>query len=172
MRNDPEPQLGKSDRQGSQKSAQFSDARFRNSQYKVLLGLLVTFGGIFAYGLQIPTPPTGLASVGPWLAVGFVATWTGGILFGNSLIPSPPGIPPALRAQPGVAFIATLAGFLSATVVIQREGPWGPPSAGTPAELAVAISGVALAWLGGFLMGTGMRRFVRRSRRHRASVPV
>jgi hypothetical protein len=137
-----------------------------------MVGLFVTFGGLFGYALQIPTQPARLVGLVPWLAAGFVATWTGGILGGNSLVAPPVGIPPALRGQPGISATATLAGALSAAVVVHRVGPWVVPSPGAPAELAIAVVGTVLVWAGGFLMGRSMRRFVLRRRRGGRSTPL
>jgi len=144
-----------------------SDSRRGRAQLMVMVGLFVTFAGLFAYGLQVPTPPGSLAHIVPWLAVGFLTAWTGGILAGNSLVPPPAGVSPALRAQPGIAMVATLAGALAAGVVLQRLGPWASLSPGAPAELWIAAAGAGLVWLGGFLMGHSMRRFGRRRRRPR-----
>ncbi len=129
-----------------------------------MVGLLLTFAGLFTYGLQLPTQPASLDSVGPWLAIGFVTAWTGGILAGNSFNETPAGISPALNGQLRLAGLATLAGALSAAVVVQRLGLWTSLSRGTPGELVTAGLGAALVWLGGFLMGQGMRRFVRSRR--------
>ncbi|MGC2288980.1 MAG: hypothetical protein WA688_03890 [Thermoplasmata archaeon] len=146
-----------------------SDSRRRRSQLTVMVGLFVTFGGLFGYALQVPTQPAALTNLVPWLAVGFIVAWAGGILAGNTLVAPPPGVAPALRGQPGVAFIATLAGALSAVVVVLRVGPWASPSPGAPVELVIAVTGSVLVWMGGFLMGSSMRRFVRRRRRTRSS---
>jgi hypothetical protein len=140
------------------------DSRRRHSQFIVMVGLFVTFGGLFGYALQAPTEPSTLTSIVPWLAVGFLSAWTGGILAGNSLVEPPPGIRPALFGQSTLAGIATLAGGLSALVVILRVGPWSSPSASTPAELVIATVAAAMVWAGGFLMGRSMRRFVLRRR--------
>jgi len=141
------------------------DSNRRRSQVTVMVGLLLTFSGLFAYGLQLPTQPARLDSIGPWLAIGFVAAWTGGILAGNSLISPPAGVSPALRGQLRLSGLATVAGALSAAVVVQRLGLWTSPSFGVPAELLTAGVAIALVWIGGFLMGHSMRRFVRRRRR-------
>jgi hypothetical protein len=141
------------------------DTTRRRSQLTIIVGLLVTFGGLFGYGLQVPTQPAALTNIIPWLAVGFVATWAGGILAGNSLVAPPAGIPPAFLGQPGVAGIATLAGALSATVVVLRIGPWTAPAVGAPSEVVIAAVAVGLVWAGGFLMGHSIRRFVRRRRK-------
>jgi drug/metabolite transporter (DMT)-like permease len=142
-----------------------SDTARKRSQLTVITGLFVTFAGLLGYALQIPSQPSLLSSTVPWLAVGFITGWSGGILAGNALVAPPPGFPPALRGQPAVAAIATLAGVLSAAVAIRRIGPWVSPSAGGPAELLVAVVAVLLVWIGGFLIGHSMRRFVRRRRR-------
>lgn len=140
------------------------ESRRRRAQLAVMVGLFVTFGGLFGYALQVPTQPAMLASVVPWLAVGFLSAWTGGILAGNSLVEPPPGNCPAIISQPSVAGIATVAGALSAAVVILRIGPWVGPTASLPAELYVAIAAALTVWIGGFLMGRSMRRFVLRRR--------
>jgi hypothetical protein len=132
-----------------------------------MVGLFLTFAGLFAYGLQVPTQPALFDSVGPWLAIGFVTAWTGGILAGNSFIDPPSGVPPALRGQSGLSVVALVAGVLSAAVVVRQLGPWVALSPGIPGEAVIATSGVLLAWVGGFLMGHSMRRFVRRRRRAR-----
>lgn len=142
-----------------------ADLRRLRSQLLVMGGLLLTFGALVGYGLQLPTAPGPLKQVIPWLAVGFLTTWLGGIFVGNAMNPTPPGLPPALRAQTGVGVLATLAGALSAVVVIQRLTPNTPVATGPLTILEVAALGFLLAWLGGFLMGRGMRRFVRRRRR-------
>lgn len=129
-----------------------------------MLGLFVTFGGLYGYTLQVPPEPAKLANLLPWLAVGFLTVWIGGILAGNALVPTPPGIRPALVAQPVVAGVATVAGVLSGIVVILRIGPSLSPVPGTPAEWIVAVLAAAFVWIGGFLMGRSMRRFVRRNR--------
>ncbi len=130
-----------------------------------MVGLFVTFGGLFGYALQVPTQPATLTSIVPWLAVGFITAWSGGILAGNSLVAPPPGVSPAFIGQPGVAGVATLAGVLSATVVVLRVGASASPSPGAPVELVIAVLAATLVWMGGFLMGHSMRRFVRRRRR-------
>jgi hypothetical protein len=130
-----------------------------------MLGLFVTFGGLFGYALQVPTQPGRLMEILPWLATGFVAAWIGGILAGNSLVAPPPGIRPAMIGQSPLAGVATVAGALSATVVVLRLGPWTSPAPGTPAELVIASVAASIAWVGGFLMGHSMRRFARRRAR-------
>jgi hypothetical protein len=142
-----------------------SDSQRRRSQFTVILGLFVTFGGLIGYGIQVPTQPASLAVTVPWLAVGFIAVWWGGILAGNSLVAPPTGVSPLLVGQLGVAGISTLAGALSATVVVLRLGASVAPVPGTPAEFVIALAAALLAWIGGFLMGHSMRRFVRRRRR-------
>jgi hypothetical protein len=132
-----------------------------------MLGLFVTFGGLLGYALQVPIQPGRLTDILPWLATGFVAAWTGGILAGNSLIAAPLGVRPAMVGQSAVAGVATLAGALSAVVVVLRLGSWTSPSPGTPAELVIAPVATIIVWIGGFLMGHSMRRFVRR--RHRVA---
>ena len=131
----------------------------------VMVGLFVTFAGLFGYALQVPTQPASLESIVPWLAVGFLTAWVGGILAGNALVEPPPGVRPALVGQSVVAALATIAGSLSATVVVLRVGPWDVPTAGTPVELEIAIGAAATSWVGGFLMGRSMRRFARRRRK-------
>ena len=153
------------DAPGAPRAPEASESRRRRSQLTVMVGLFVTFGGLLGYALQVPTQPAALTSVVPWLAVGFIATWSGGILAGNSLVGPPPGIPPAFVGQPGLAGVATLAGALSATVVVLRAGALASPSPGAPVELVIAAVAAALVWMGGFLMGRSMRRFVRRRRR-------
>lgn len=140
----------------------------RRSQFLAITGLFVTFGGLVTYGLQVPTQPAALSNVVPWLAVGFLGTWIGGVLAGNSLQEPPLGLQPALRGQVGIAGLATIAGVLSGGVVVRSVGPWSHPDAGVPVEIALAVSAVGLVWVGGFLMGRSMRRFVRR---HHRGVP-
>lgn len=142
-----------------------SYARRRRAQLTVMAGLLVSFGGIVAYGLQAPIQPGAFSASAPWLAAGFVASWSGGILTGNSLVPPPPGFPSALRSQKELGMLATVAGALSAVVVAKQVGPWHEAGSSLPPELALASIGVVLAWVGGFLMGNSMRRFIRRRRR-------
>lgn len=144
----------------------------RRMQLAIFTGLFLTFGSLVAYALQLPTSVAALDRVLPWLAIGFVCCWVGGILAGNSVRDPPPGVPPALRGQPALAALATAAGVLSAGVVLQRIGPWVPPSPGLPVELVVAITAGVLAWVGGSLMGMGMHRFIRRRRRPRSTVAV
>lgn len=144
----------------------------RRLQVAILAGLFLTFGSLVGYVLQLPTAVAALDGVLPWLAIGFLCCWAGGILAGNSFREPPPGVPPALRGQPVLAVLATVAGVLSAGVVLQRVGPWVHPSPGLPGELVVAVTASGLAWVGGFLMGMGMRRFVRRRRRLGAAAPT
>jgi hypothetical protein len=125
-----------------------------------MVGLFVTFGGLLGYALQVPTQPGMLTNIVPWLAVGFLTAWAGGILGGNSRVEPPPSVPPAMRGQSLVAAIATVAGLLSATVVVLRIGPWTQPVTGGPAELFIAAGASSIVWIGGFLMGRSMRRFV------------
>lgn len=149
-----------------------SDFRRRRAQLTVMAGLFLTFAGLFAYGLQLPIQPANLDRLLPWIAVGFVTMWTGGILSGNALIAPPPGVRPALRGQSEVALLSTVAGCLSAAVVVQRLGPWVSPTPGVLEELPLAAVAAVVVWLGGFLMGNSMRRFVRRPRRARAPSPA
>ncbi|MCI4352858.1 MAG: hypothetical protein L3K14_05655 [Thermoplasmata archaeon] len=135
------------------------------SQPIVILGLFVTFGGLVGYTLQVPSQPASLANVAPWLFAGFLTAWTGGILIGNARVAPPEGVSPALRGQSAVGALGTLAGSLSSFVVIERLGPWTHLSPGAPVELLIAIVAASMGWLGGFLMGLSMRRFIRRSRR-------
>jgi hypothetical protein len=134
-----------------------------------MVGLFVTFGGLFGYALQVPTQPGMLTTVVPWLAVGFLTAWTGGILAGNSLVMPPPGVRPAIVGQSSVAAVATVAGALSAAVVVLRVGPRTQLTPGAPAELFIAIIAGSIVWAGGFLMGRSMQRFVlpRRNRPYR-----
>jgi len=134
-----------------------------------MVGLFVTFGGLLGYALQVPSNSAGLESILPWLAVGFLTVWLGGILSGNAINSLPPEAVPALRGQPLLGLVATLAGVLSAAVVIDRAGPWTSPSPGTPVEVVTAVAAVVLSWAGGSLMGYGMSRFVRRRRPRRAA---
>lgn len=134
----------------------------RRSQLTVMLGLFVTFAGLFGYALQVPSQPAKLVSIVPWLAVSFLTGWFGGILAGNSLVTPASGTRPALVGQSAVAGIATAAGALSAVVVALRIGPWAAPAPGTPVEWVIATVAAAIVWAGGFLMGHSMRRFVRR----------
>jgi hypothetical protein len=131
---------------------------------KIMVGLLLTFAGLTGYALQVPVPPRTVAETLPWLLIGFLSAWTGGILIGNGQVLPPDGIAPALHPQRTVGLVGTVAGALSAAVVVDRLGAWVPPSQGTPNELVVAIVAAVLAWAGGLLMGIGMRRFVRRRR--------
>ena len=142
-----------------------SDSRRRRSQLVVIIGLFITFGGLLGCALQVPTQPASLESIVPWLAIGFLTAWVGGILAGNSMVEPPPGVRPAMVGQSVVAAFATIAGALSATVVVVRVGPWVAPAAGAPAELEIAIAAAAFSWVGGLLMGRSMRRFARRGRR-------
>lgn len=137
----------------------------RLSQLTVMVGLFVTFGGLYGYALQVPTQPTMLASIVPWLAVGFLTTWIGGILGGNSMVALPPQVRPALRGQSVVAGIGTVAGALSAAVVVLRIGPWTVSDPGVPSELTLAAVAGAIVWVGGLLIGRSMRRFVLSKRR-------
>ena len=137
----------------------------RLSQLTVMVGLFVTFGGLYGYALQVPTQPTMLASIVPWLAVGFLTTWIGGILGGNSMVAPPPQVRPALRGQPVIAGIGTVAGALSAAVVILRIGPWTVSDPGVPSELTLAAVAGVIVWVGGLLIGRSMRRFVLSKRR-------
>ncbi len=148
-------------------STEPSELRRLRSQLLVMGGLLLTFAGLVGYGLQLPTAPGVLNQVIPWLAVGFLTTWLGGIFLGNSMNPVLTGFPPALRGQPGVGLLATVAGALSAVVVVQKLTPDTPVATGPLTILEVAVLGGVLAWAGGLLMGRGMRRFVRRRRRPR-----
>ena len=141
-----------------------SDLRRLRSQLLVMGGLLLTFGGLVGYGLLLPTAPELLDAVIPWLAVGFLTAWSGGIFLGNSRNAPPPTIRPALRAQAAIGVLATVAGVLSAIVVVQKLTPGAAVSTGPLSVLEVAVLGVALTWAGGSLMGAGMRRFVRRRR--------
>jgi hypothetical protein len=157
-------------KQASQSNATVGnpDRPRRMSQLTVMLGLFVTFAGIAMYGLQVPARPAVLAAIVPWLAVGFIVMWAGGILAGNSLSPPEPGTVPALRGQSALGLVATVAGGLSGTVVVRRLGVWATVSPGLPPEIVVAAVGAFLVWLGGFLMGRSMRRFTRRRRRARS----
>ena len=142
-----------------------SEGHRRRSQLTVMVGLFVTFGGLVGYGLQVPTQPASLVSIVPWLGVGFLTAWTGGILIGNSRVALPAGGSPALKGQLAVGAAGTLAGSLSSVVVIQRVGPWVHLAPGAPVELVTAVIAVSMVWVGGMLMGVSMRRFVRRRRR-------
>jgi hypothetical protein len=141
------------------------EALRRRAQLTIIVGLFVTLGGLYGYALQFPIQASGLATIVPWLAVGFVASWTGGILAGNSFVTLPRGASPALRGQSTIAAMATLAGALSATVAVLRIGPRAILGIGTPDELVVAVAATGLVWIGGFLMGCSIRRFVLRRRR-------
>jgi len=149
----------------SASSPSTDDGLRRRAQLSVMVGLFVSFGALIGYALQVPSAPGNLATIVPWLAIGFLTAWTGGILFGNALIEPPRGVPPALKGQLGLGIVGTLAGALASAVVVHQTGPWSSPSPGTPGELVTAIAAVVLAWAGGFLLGHSTQRFVRRRRR-------
>ncbi len=139
-----------------------AELRRLRSQILVMGGLLLTFASLVGYGLQLPVAPALLDRVIPWLAIGFLTTWVGGVFLGNAMNSPPAGIPPALRGQAGVGLLGTVAGALSAVVVIQRLTPGAMVSTGPLTVAEAALLGAVLAWAGGLLMGRGMRRFVRR----------
>lgn len=136
----------------------------KRSQLTVMVGLLLTFAGLFAYGVQVPVQPASLDRLLPWLAVGFLCSWIGGIFVGNARNPLLPGVPPAFRGQAGLGLVAAIAAVLSAGVVVQRVGLLSTGASGGVPELEAALLGVVLALTGGLLMGRSMRRFVRRRR--------
>jgi hypothetical protein len=163
----PEP-VGRTEAIRAPSATSRQDSPPRRAQFVVMVGLLVTFGGLFGYALQLPTEPSALDDVVPWLAAGFLTVWTGGILAGNSLVPLPSGVRPIMIGQPAVAGFSTVAGALSALVVVVRVGPWIVPAPGTPEELVIAVVAATIVWVGGFLMGRSMRRFARRHRTPRS----
>jgi hypothetical protein len=59
----------------------------RRRQKVVLVGLFLTFVGLFAASLEIPVEPSALLRTLPPIAVGLLALWVGGILLGNSVRP-------------------------------------------------------------------------------------
>ncbi len=56
-------------------------------QRLVMVGLVLTFVGLFALGFSLPLGAGTLARILPLAAVGFLALWIGGILLGNSVRP-------------------------------------------------------------------------------------
>jgi hypothetical protein len=63
------------------------DPSNRRRQKVVLMGLFLTFVGLFAAGLEVPSDPSALVRTLPPIAIGLLALWVGGILLGNSVRP-------------------------------------------------------------------------------------
>jgi hypothetical protein len=59
----------------------------RRRQGIVVVGLLLTFLGLFLASRLLPTDPGALTALLPAAAAGLVALWLGGILLGNSVRP-------------------------------------------------------------------------------------
>jgi hypothetical protein len=63
------------------------DPQNRRRQKVVVVGLFLTFLGLFAAALELPVAPVALEHAIPGVAVGLLALWIGGILLGNSVRP-------------------------------------------------------------------------------------
>jgi hypothetical protein len=63
------------------------DPENRRRQKAVVVGLVLTFIGLFAAAIELPVAPVALEHAIPGAAVGLLALWIGGILLGNSVRP-------------------------------------------------------------------------------------
>ncbi len=139
-------------------------SRRRRAQLQVMVGLLFTFGGLLQFLLLLPSILGQLLSSIPWFALTFLGSWFGGILVGNFRSPLPAGGPSGLAGQLPLGFLSTVGGAAAGALFLSSAAGSAPTAPEPALGLVMAAAAVA-SWLGGFLMGNGMRRFVRRRRR-------
>jgi hypothetical protein len=121
-----------------------------------MLGLLLTFAAAAGTTGLLPTGAGAAVAAIPFFGASFLATWVGGILVGNALQP-PSEQGQSLAFQWPLGATGSAIGVVAWGEVVSR---WGASVVGGwPGSLAVTAGVAAMLWLGGFLMGSGMRRF-------------